>query len=187
MAQIKQSRLSRKNRNKELYLEKERTSKQDYRLNQKANCGRIQRLIKFKRAVRYGAIFVCSSCHQRVFENGVSATTDKFKQEIEVKKAGLFEECIETEIILDIHGKRRESYLCHTCKNTMKKGKIPCMSIKNGLLLTKISDPDTKLTEIENNLIAQNIIFKRYSCSQRVECQQSRTDLSMFQLVLQMY
>ena len=35
------------------------------------------------------------------------------------------------------------------------------MSIKNGLFLTKLNDPDTKLSEIENNLIAQNIIFQK--------------------------
>ena len=35
------------------------------------------------------------------------------------------------------------------------------MSVGNGLTLTKISNPDMKLSEIENSLIAQNIIFQK--------------------------
>ena len=160
-AQKRVNRLSRKNSNKAKYKEKERKEKEDCRLRQKQNWGRIQRLISFRKAVRYGAIFVCSSCHQRMFENGVSAVTTKFKEEVEKKKSGHFDECIAEELILEIHGKQSGSYLCHTCKNTIKKGKIPSMSSKNGLNLREIKDPDTKLTEVENNLIAQNIIFQK--------------------------
>ena len=43
----------------------------------------------------------------------------------------------------------------------MMKGKFPSMSVKNGLFLADITDPDHKLTEIENNLIALNIIFQK--------------------------
>ena len=64
-----------------------------------------------------------------MFENGVSAITEKFKEELEKKKMGLFEECIEEELPLDIHGKKSVSYLCHTCKDSMKRGKMPCMSV----------------------------------------------------------
>ena len=43
----------------------------------------------------------------------------------------------------------------------MLKGKMPCTSVRNGLELKNLDDPDTKLSEIENNLIAQNIIFQK--------------------------
>ena len=43
----------------------------------------------------------------------------------------------------------------------MKSGKMPAMSIRNGLQLTKLDDTDLKLSEIENNLIAQNIVFQK--------------------------
>ena len=159
--QKKLDRLSRKKSDKAKYQEKERKDKEDFRLKEKKQCGQIQRLLSFKRAVRYGAIFVCSSYHQRMFENGVSYITEKFKEEVAKKRSGFFDECIDKEIILQIHGKKPGSYLCHTCKNTMKRGKMPCMSVKNGLTLTEIKDQDTKLTEVENNLIAQNIIFQK--------------------------
>ena len=35
------------------------------------------------------------------------------------------------------------------------------MCAKNGLDIDKIEDPDLKLTELENNLIARNIIFQK--------------------------
>ena len=38
---------------------------------------------------------------------------------------------------------------------------MPAMSVRNGLCLTALDDPDLKLTEIENNLIAQNIVLQK--------------------------
>ena len=35
---------------------------------------------------------------------------------------------------------------------------MPAMSVKNGLFLVKLDDPDTKLSEIENNLIVSENI-----------------------------
>ena len=45
----------------------------------------------------------------------------------------------------------------------MKRGKIPAMSVQNGLKLVGIDD-GCILTELENNLIAQNIIFQYIFC-----------------------
>ena len=45
----------------------------------------------------------------------------------------------------------------------MKSGKIPSMSITNGLHLTDILK-EGNLTELENNLIAQNINFQYIFC-----------------------
>jgi hypothetical protein len=136
-----------------------RLAKKFFRENERANCGRLERLKKFRNAVKYGAIFVCISCNQRMFENGVSTVTEKFKESVNSKKTGLYDECV-TEEDQEINGKKT-NYICHACKETMKKGKMPAMSVKNGLFLVKFDDPDTKLSEIENNLIAQNIVFQK--------------------------
>ena len=61
----------------------------------KENAGALERLIKFRHAVKYGAIFICSSCHQRLFENGVSLITSKFKEGIENKTPGLYRKSTE--------------------------------------------------------------------------------------------
>ena len=51
------------------------------------------------------------------------------------------------------------SYICHTCKTSMKRGKIPTTCIQNGFQLVNIEE-GCHLTGLENNLIAQNIIFQ---------------------------
>ena len=109
--------------------------------------------------MKYGAIFICSSCHQRLFENGVSLITSKFKEDLEKKNPGLFRES--TEEIIQFIKKKPQSYICHTCKENLTKGKMPCMSVKNALSLSPIANQDLKLSEIENNLIAQNILFQK--------------------------
>ena len=42
-------------------------------------------------------------------------------------------------------------------------GKFPKLCSKNALEVDALEDPDLKLTELENNLIARNIIFKKYT------------------------
>ena len=158
--QVMKSRNKKKNEDSSLFREKQKLDKEIFRLRQKKTWGRLKRLISFRRAVQYGAIFVCSSCNQRLFENGVTAITEKFKEEVTKKRPGLFQECIDKEEIIHIHGKKSYSYLCHTCQNTMKKGQVPCMSVKNGLILRPLNQ-DSKLSEVENNLIAQSIIFQK--------------------------
>ena len=46
-------------------------------------------------------------------------------------------------------------YLCHNCHNWIKKGKVPCIHVSNGLAL----DEEIDLTNLEQQLIARNLIF----------------------------
>ena len=49
-----------------------------------------------------------------------------------------------------------------TCKKYLKQGKTPPMSAANNLRLLKLGkEEDICLTELENNLIAQNLIFQK--------------------------
>ena len=130
-----------------------------YRASRKENWGRIERLIAFRKATQFGAIFVCVSCHQRMFENGVTVVTNYFKEMVEKKKPGLYHECV-IEEDQEVNG-NRACYICHTCKETMKRGKMPAMSVKNGLFLVEMDEVDGKLSEIENSLIAHNIVFQK--------------------------
>ena len=141
------------------FKEKIKIQVKEHREKRIDNWGRLERLIAFKNEVKFGAIFVCICCQQRLFEKGVKPVTEKFKTNIESKKFGLYNQCV-IEEKQEINGKK-ESYICHTCQNTMKSGKMPAMSIRNGLQLTKLDDTDLKLSEIENNLIAQNIVFQK--------------------------
>ena len=49
-------------------------------------------------------------------------------------------------------------YLCHNCHNWIRKGKVPRIHISNGLALDEIPE-DLNLTNLEQQLIAKNLIF----------------------------
>ena len=131
----------------------------------------LQRLKKFRAATRYGPIFVCSSCEQKFFENGVSsidkAIDDKLKEKnIEAYNKVFNNGLIPITINTCEEGKPRQSiskvYLCSTCKRHLNSGKIPPMARANNLSLVKLDDdPDLNLTELENNLIAKRILFQK--------------------------
>ena len=53
------------------------------------------------------------------------------------------------------------SYVCKSCKRMLKIGKMPKLCVKNGLQVDCIENSDLKLTDLENNLIARNIIFQK--------------------------
>ena len=52
-------------------------------------------------------------------------------------------------------------YLCKTCIGYMRSSRIPPMSVCNGLDVVPVVDPDLKLSELENNLIALRIMFQK--------------------------
>ena len=87
------------------------------------------------------------------------------KEEIDLIDENIRKECIEEEISVDLGRDGGEDitgqYICKSCKGYLKKGKMPKMCAKNGLEVDKIPDPKLKLTELENNLIARNIVFQK--------------------------
>ena len=91
---LKRHRTHERLDNEEKFKENVRSQVKRHRDNKKENWGRMDRLIKFRNAVKFGAIFVCISCQQRLFENGVSAVTNNFKEFVESKKPGLYSECV---------------------------------------------------------------------------------------------
>ena len=123
------------------------------------NFSAAQRLAKFRRRVKYGPIFVCSCCHQKLFENQVHMLTNNIRAQIDEGNPGIRQEYIEEEIEIEI-GKEKAPYLCKSCKGYLQRGKLPKLCVKNGLQVDQIND-DLKLTELEKNLIAKNIIFQK--------------------------
>ena len=65
-------------------------------------CRRIinecDRLRDFKNATKYNAIFICTCCHQRMFQSNVQLYTSELKNKINEKKTGHTEACIEEDI-----------------------------------------------------------------------------------------
>ena len=55
----------------------------------------------------------------------------------------------------------RKNFICKGCKISMERGKMPKLCSNNGLTVDILPDPNMALTELENNLIAKNIIFQK--------------------------
>ena len=101
-----------------------------------------------------------------MFVNQVVELTEKLRGEIDLADPDIRAECIEQEIKVDIGRDEANldiilTYICLSCKKSLKMGKFPKMCSKNGLEVDALDDPDLKLTELENNLIARNIIFQK--------------------------
>ena len=75
-------------------VDQETSKKNEYYRKSKAirtaTVGSFERLQKFKKAVRFGPIFICSSCHQRLFEREVVPLEESFENEINDKYDGAF-------------------------------------------------------------------------------------------------
>ena len=64
---------------------KVKTQEKDKLRKKKTHISDLQRLKNFNAATRYGPIFVCSSCDQKMFQNGVCDLDDSLKRKIQEK------------------------------------------------------------------------------------------------------
>ena len=109
---------------------------------------------KFQDKVFIGPIYVCSCCSRMLYNNSVSQVTNHLKTKIQEKLE---------ELITCLKGYQSPDtkvYICHTCKIALSAGRMPALAVENGLDITDL-EPKFKLTELENNLIAQNINFQK--------------------------
>ena len=118
------------------------------------------RLRKFKRAVLFGPIFVCSCCHVKHFESWVTRVDESFQSKILEKYPNCFTDCVRDFVTVAINAEAHQ-YFCNTCITYMKSGRIPPMSVCNGLDIIHSNDPELQLSELENNLIALRIMFQK--------------------------
>ena len=136
---------------------------------------------KFKDSVYEGPIYICTSCHRLMYKKGVSAlckdsfTTNKFKikllNEIKDKLAQDKSSCKREKKLKIINcvlakGNIMPSfdgrlYTCHTCKVSLKSGKIPLQSKANGFTLDTIPKELEDLNDLERHLIAKRICFMK--------------------------
>ena len=122
-------------------------------------------LKEFKGATLYNAIFICTCCHQRMFQSNVQFLTDSLKDKINSKAPGLIAKCIDKPLVQTTLNGEKKCCICKTCLRYLQMKKIPPMSIANGLKLTEtdkqIHDQKLELTELEGALISKNIIFQK--------------------------
>ena len=139
----------------------------------------VDRLRRFQEAVMYGPMFVCCSCHGKMFRCTVKILTNKIIEQIDDKIP--IEDCIDLDVVTKVVTESRhcnwpsmfkksqlevgERFICDTCLRYLKVGKLPPRSHKNGLELHYTDDElkmqDLWLTELEGSLISQNIVFQK--------------------------
>ena len=151
-------RLSRKRLREEDYG-KVKENQNKWQTKHRLINSRQKRLKKFRENTMYNAIFVCSCCHRKLFQSNVTKITQNFRDKIDLKKTGLLQKSIEEQQV-EING-ISNPYICHACKQHLLRGKMPSMSVNNGLYVHENTDPDLQLTELEANLIAKNIVFMK--------------------------
>ena len=156
----KRKKLSRRkqlNVNPKKFKEEQCKRKQKYKLIDTEK----KRLKRFRQITMYNAIFTCICCQRNLFECNITKFTNKLCIEIETKKPGLYLRAVEiigsSPIMVNVNG-IGSAYICLACKRHLKAGKLPPMSTMNGLKIYN-HDPELKLTELEGNLIAKNIVF----------------------------
>ena len=137
------------------------------RQNQQANTNEKDRRRNFNLDIIFGPIFICSCCERKCYEKSVTQITPTFKQQVHKKRENFFSYCIRREILIRIelngNSDKTGSYICSTCKASMLSGKVPSMATINGLFLLPLHE-DHYLTELENNMIARNLIFQYIYC-----------------------
>ena len=177
-SQIRKSQKRNNQTKEEKNIEKikDQTRKGQNRKKVKERKTAEERIQCFKQAVQFGPIFPCCCCEQLMFENGVSRFDGKLRKNIEEacskNDKNLFKKVfgnklntkldISKEYYLKINDKGPHFFVCHTCKIKLAKGRIPSMAAVNGLSLIEIpASKDINLTDLENNLVAQKILFQK--------------------------
>ena len=121
-----------------------------------------ERLQAFRSSIENGCIFVCVSCNRRCFDTNIVQYSEQFIASIEEDYPDLLEKCVQS--ISESDSVQGKQYICHTCKNYLKRGKMPPMSTRNGLDIVDLKDSNgnkLEMSELEATLIAKNILFMK--------------------------
>ena len=143
--------------NPELFKQKQKEEKR--KTIQIKNSSEEGRRTSFRNSIREGRKYSCICCHRLFFNNGVVKFSSDFEEEV----SSNFKDIILKSIgkIQTTNG-RGTSFICITCKNHISKGKVPPMSNQNNLQLFDLNPyEELQLTELENSMIALNILFQK--------------------------
>lgn len=133
---------------------------------------------RFLSAVRSGPEYVCTSCHRLLFSNqviecnrNVYSVTPEKEVNASMCLTGDFihDSCrcpIESdstteEVSSKICKKCMKEWICHACHNSLKNGKVPSLSVVNGLQLDSIPHEMQDLNFLERQLLALHLPFAK--------------------------
>ena len=134
-------------RKRKNYLEKEHTQ----RKKRKIGFSLSEAVEKFNEAILGSSSYVCSCCHQLWFKqsvNEVSCLCRSVSMDI-----SLLKQCLTGYSSVGNH-----EWICNTCVFNIRKGKVPKLSVINGMKFPQ-KPPELNLSNLEERLIALRIPF----------------------------
>ena len=163
------------------------------RMNNKNNMTSDDRLLLFKRDIVDGPNFVCFSCNRTLFKNQVKILNSKDIAKLLTK----LDENLIDEVGLGGIGDKVELIFCHSCSQKINKKKLPSMNINNGLKLDDVPYELSSMSDLEQQLIAQLLLFVKIKklpktrmgavegkvISVPIECQ----DISRYILIIKLF
>ena len=104
---------------------------------------------KFNEAIRDSCSYVCSSCNQIWFKQSVKLLSSVSKS---------IDSSLMTQCITGHRSVGNQEWICNTCSNNLRQGKIPRLSVVNGMSFPE-QLPELKLNSLEERLISLRIPF----------------------------
>ena len=158
-----------RNKNPEKYRLKEKIKKQAHRYSLVDTAHK--RLKNFLASIRNGRMFFCVCCHRKLHENQVIELEENWQSDLDEQYPGSVAKMIgpipKKEVYLPCHKNEEpklmsSDYVCPTCKRYLERNAMPPMCNQNNLSFVNISDhPELNLSELEQQLIALNILFQK--------------------------
>ena len=124
--------------------------------------------MNFLNSVRYRPIYTCVCCHRIRFKKSIIIYNQEVVEDIlhKSKKENIVSESIgdiPDELLVKDNDGNYNNYLCKDCHHKLKSGRIPSMSHTNNLGLFDLNGrEELNLTELENALVARNILFQMF-------------------------
>ena len=136
----------------------------------------------FQKKCYDGAFYVCTCCHRTLYKKSVQTLCNAvYQDKNETEQKELISEIINKYTMnksqastklypIWCHTMQKEYifpsvdgklWICHTCLNSMKKGRIPIQAKANGLKLETIHEELSDLNDLESHLIGQRIPFMK--------------------------
>ena len=124
----------------------------------KLNTTMDDRILKFKKDTIDGPNFTCECCKRCLFIKSV-----KILKEVDIKRlvSKLNDNILEELLFLSFDVENSDMILCHNCLKLIGQNKIPSISESNGLQLDEVPIELSRLSELEQQLIARALIFMK--------------------------
>ena len=115
------------------------------------------RFLICKQEMIHGPNFVCLSCRRKLFKNGVKILDGK-----DLQKLKELDEDYLKSVNLSQHKHEESWILCHSCLSYVKVKKMPPINVANGLTIEDIPKELLELNDLENQIIARELLFLKY-------------------------